>query len=116
MLALLIDQNFDHDILQGLYRRRPELYAITVSEMELSASPDPTLLAWAADNDRVLVTHDVHKMPGYIAARIAGGESIMGVLIVPQLMPIGRAIDDLELIVVCTEINEWKNLVRHLPL
>jgi len=55
-------------------------------------------------------------MPNHVAERIASGESIAGVLIVPQLMQIGRAIDDLELIVACAELNEWKDVVRHLPL
>jgi hypothetical protein len=116
MLPLFIDHNFDHDILQGLYRRIPELNAITASEMELSEAPDPVILAWAAENQRVIVTHDVHTMPNHVAERIASGESIAGVLIVPQLMQIGRAIDDLELIVAFTELNEWKDVVRHLPL
>jgi predicted nuclease of predicted toxin-antitoxin system len=63
MLPLFIDHNFDHDILQGLYRRIPELNAITASEMELSEAPDPVILAWAAENQRVIVTHDIHTMP-----------------------------------------------------
>src|SRR5262245_31151326 len=116
MLRLFIDHNFDHDILQGLYRRLPELDAITASEMNFSVAPNPVILARAAENHQVIVTHDIHTMPAHVAERIASGESIAGVLIVPQLMPIGRAIDDLELIVVCTELNEWENMVRHLPL
>ncbi len=116
MLPLFIDHNFDHDILQGLYRRIPDLDAITAYEMQLSDAADSVILAWAAEHHRVIVTHDVHTMPEHVADRLARGESIAGVVIVPQLMPIGRAIDDLELIVVCTELNEWKNIVRHLPL
>jgi hypothetical protein len=50
MLPLFIDHNFDHDILQGLYRRIPDLNAITASEMGLSEAPDPVILAWAAEN------------------------------------------------------------------
>jgi hypothetical protein len=116
MLPLFIDHNFDHDILQGLYRRIPDLDAITAHEMGLSDAVDPVILAWAAENHRVIITHDVHTMPGHVADRIAAGESVAGVVIVPQLMSIGRAIDDLELIVACTELNEWENMVRHLPL
>jgi hypothetical protein len=41
MLRLLIDQNFDHDILQGLYRRIPNLDAVTTFDEGLSEAPDP---------------------------------------------------------------------------
>ena len=116
MLRLLIDQNFDQDILHGLYRRIPNLDAVTAFDEGLSRTPDPELLAWAAENGRVLVTHDHQTMPGHVAGRIAAGEHVAGVVIVPQLLQIRRAIDDLELIVMCSNDDEWENVVRRLPL
>lgn len=116
MLRLLIDQNFDQDILRGLTHRIPNLDAVTAYDMGLSAATDPELLAWAADNGRIIVTHDRQTMPDHVAGRITSGEKVAGVVIVPQRLQIGRAIDDLEIIVMCSSEDEWENVVRHLPL
>jgi uncharacterized protein DUF5615 len=116
MLRLLIDQNFDHDILHGLHRRIPDLDAVIAYDKGLSKVEDPELLAWAAENGRLLVTHDHHTMPGHVADRIAAGGQVAGVVIVPQQLQIRQAIDDLELIVTCSSADEWINIVRYLPL
>src|SRR5262245_65832287 len=116
MLRLLIDQNFDHDILQGLYRRIPNLDAVTTFDEGLSEAPDPELLAWAAENGRILVTHDYQTMPDHVADRIAAGGRVAGVVIVPQQLQVRRAIDDPVLIVMCSNWAGWENVVRRLQL
>ena len=116
MLRLLIDQNVDQDILHGLHRRIPHLDAVLAYDEGLDRVEDPQLLAWAADNERILVTHDHQTMPGHVADRIAAGGHIAGVVIVPQQLQIRRAIDDLELIVMCSSASEWIDVVRYLPL
>ena len=45
MLTLVSDENFDGDILRGLYRRLPTLDIIRVQDIGLSATPDPEILA-----------------------------------------------------------------------
>ena len=116
MLRLLIDQNFDHDILRGLERRIPTLDYVTTGEVSLSRTPDPELLEWAAAERRVILTHDQSTMPDHIAERLGNGQEIFGVLIVPRGLPIGAAIDELELIVNCSEEDEYKNRYLYLPL
>lgn len=116
MLRLLIDQNLDQDILQGLYRRIPDLDAVIAYDEGLSEVEDPELLAWAADNDRILVTHDHHTMPGHVADRIAAGKRVAGVVIIMQQSRMRQAIDDLEIIVMCSNEKEWENVVYYLPL
>ncbi|HXG66865.1 MAG TPA: DUF5615 family PIN-like protein [Blastocatellia bacterium] len=116
MLRLLIDQDFDQDILRGLLRRIPDLDAVTAYEVGLSAASDPTLLAWAAENGRILVTHDRRTMPDHAAERIVAGERMPGVFVVPRRLPIAQMIDDLEIMVTCSLENEWENVIRFLPL
>lgn len=116
MLWLLIDQDFDQDILRGLLRRVPDLDAVTAYEAGLSEAPDPELLAWAAEQGRIVVTHDRQTMPSHVAAHIAAGEKIAGVVIVSRRLPISRVIADLEIIVSCSREEEWENVIRHLPL
>lgn len=116
MLRLLIDQDFDHDILRGLERRIPELDYVTNAEMGLSKTPDPELLEWAMDNRRVLLTHDQSTMPDHIAERMSSGEDIFGVIIVPRSLSIRLAIEELELIVLGSDEKEYFNRYLYLPL
>ena len=115
-IKLLFDQDFDLDILRGLQLRLPQVAALTAFEIGLSAAPDPELLAWAAERGRLLLTHDRQTMPDHIADRLTAGDQIAGVVIVSRRIPIGRVIDDLEIIVVCSNADEWINVTRYLPL
>ncbi len=94
----------------------PGLDAVTVHEVGLSGASDPDLLAWAAGEGRIIVTHDRKSMPGYAAERIAAGEKMPGVFIVPRRLPLSAVIDDLEIIVTCSLEGEWDGTVRYLPL
>jgi predicted nuclease of predicted toxin-antitoxin system len=62
MIALAVDENFDHHILRALVRRLPQIDALTVPTAGLAGADDPTVLAWAAREGRVLLTHDVRTM------------------------------------------------------
>jgi len=116
MLPLLIDQNFNQIILRGLRQRIPDLDAVTAHQVGLSDAEDPDLLAWAAGEGRVLVTHDRRTMSDHVADRLAAGEHIAGVVIVSRKLPFGQVIDDLEVIVMCSSEDDWRDIVRHLPL
>lgn len=116
MLRLLIDQNFDHDILRGLERRLPNLDYVTTVEMGLSKASDPKLLDWAAVERRVILTHDQSTMPDHVAERMSSGNEVFGVIIVSRSLPIGIVIDELELIVECSNEDDILNRYLFLPL
>ncbi|MBA3784270.1 MAG: DUF5615 family PIN-like protein [Acidobacteria bacterium] len=116
MLKLVIDQDFDHDILRGVLRRLPELDFVTALEAGLSETEDQQLLLWASANKRILLTHDRKTVPKHFAALLDKGSDLTGVFIVPRRLPIGQAIDGLEMMIVCSEIEEWRNIVKILPL
>lgn len=59
MIRLLADENFDNTIVRGLVRRNPDVDILRVQDIGLSGEDDPTVLAWAADDRRILLTHDV---------------------------------------------------------
>jgi predicted nuclease of predicted toxin-antitoxin system len=63
VLKLVSDENFDGDILRGLYRRRPDRDVVRVQDVGLNATPDPDIPAWAAVEDRILLTHDRDTIP-----------------------------------------------------
>ena len=59
MLRWLADENFNNDILRALFRRNPTLDIVRAQDVGLSGVDDSSLLAWAAEATRVLLTHDV---------------------------------------------------------
>ena len=67
-LRFLVDEDFDNDIMRGLLRRLPTLDVVRAQDVGLSGQPDPIVLAWAAQEDRVLLTHDVSTMTAHAYA------------------------------------------------
>jgi hypothetical protein len=116
MLRLLIDQDLDHDILRGLIRRIPQLDAVTAFEIGMMGATDTQLLLWAARERRAIITHDRRTMPTHAAALMGGGENIAGLFVVPRGLPLHRVLKDLELMITCSENDEWVNVIRYLPL
>jgi hypothetical protein len=115
MLRLLIDQDLDHDILRGLLRRVPQLNAVMTFEIGMSEATDPQLLMWAAQEGRIIVTHDRRTMPAHAAELMDAGENIAGLFVVSRNLPLHQVIRDLELMVTCSENDEWVNVICYLP-
>jgi hypothetical protein len=116
LLRLLIDQDLDHDILRGLIRRIPQLDVVTAFEIGMSPAPDLQLLIRAAQERRIIVTHDRKTMPTHAADLMSGGKNIAGLFVVPRRLPLHQVIEDLELMITCSENDEWINVIRYLPL
>jgi hypothetical protein len=116
MLRLAADENFNNDIVRGLLRREPGLDIVRIQDVGLSGADDPTVLEWAAQEGRVLLTHDVTTITRYAYERVKAGQSMPGVFEVSRAVPVGRAIEDILLLVECSLDGEWEGQVRYLPL
>jgi hypothetical protein len=116
MLRLVADENLNNDIVRGLLRRRPDLDVVRVQDMELSGADDPAVLEWAAQEGRVLLTHDVSTITRYAYERVQSGQRMPGVFEVSRSVPVGQAIEDLLLLAECSFDDEWEGQVRYLPL
>jgi hypothetical protein len=115
MLRLVSDENFNGDIVRGLFRRHPDLELVRVQDVGLVQTPDPDILEWAADQRRVLLSHDVSTVPPAAYQRLPEGKPMPGVFIVPDRMPIGQAIDENLFLSMDVEPGEWKDQVLFLP-
>lgn len=116
MRRFLADENFDRRIVLGLIRQRADLDIVSVNDVGLRTRGDPTILAWAAAADRVLLTHDVRTIVHFAGERIGAGEPMAGVVIVQQQTPIATAIDDILLLVDGLAVHEWENHIWFVPL
>ncbi len=116
MLALAADENFNNDIVRGLLRRKPDLNIVRIQDAGLSGTDDPTVLEWVAQEERVLLTHDVSSITRYAYERTQAGKPMPGVFEVSREVSIGTAIEDILLLAECSLEGEWEGQVRYLPL
>jgi hypothetical protein len=116
MLRLAADENFNNDIVRGVRRRNAQVDIVRVQDAGLSKSDDATILEWAAQTARVLLTHDVSTMTYYAYERVREGKPMPGVFEITRKVPIGVAIEEIVLLAECSLEGEWEGQVRYLPL
>lgn len=116
MIRLATDENLSRAILRGVPRRLPEADIVRIQDAGLSGAEDPAILQWAAEEGRVMLSHDVATMAYFASQRIEAGLPMSGLFEVPDHLPIGRAIEDIILLATCSLEGEWEDQVRYLPL
>ena len=109
------DADFNEDIVTGVLRRAPEVDFETAHEAGLSGLEDLQVLALAADEGRILVTHDRRTMPRYFGEFIQSRTS-PGLFVIPQHAELLIVIEELILIWAASEAEEYVNSIRSLPL
>lgn len=115
MLKLAADENFNRKIVRGLRRRQLDLDIVIVQERDLTGISDPELLAWAASENRVLLTHDAATMAKFAYDRVNRGQPMPGVVEISQDLAIGPAIEDILLMANCSLEGEWQDQVIFIP-
>lgn len=116
MIRLFIDQDFNHKILRGLRRRIADLDYITAEQIGKGGESDENHLKWALENSRVIFSHDVNTFSDAANQKLRDNERIFGLILVPQNMPIGDAISQLEIIISCSDETDFINCIQYLPL
>ncbi|HEX9655024.1 MAG TPA: DUF5615 family PIN-like protein, partial [bacterium] len=82
----------------------------TAKAAKISGLDDEDVLAIAAKESRLLVTHDRKTIPKHFGKFIKS-QDCPGVLIVPQKLPVSKVVEDLVLIWTATESVEWTNRI-----
>jgi uncharacterized protein (DUF433 family) len=88
MVRFLADACLNHYIVTACQRREPAIDFLSAVEADLEGLPDPAVLAFAAAEDRILVTHDVHTMPRHFGDFLLSGSRSPGVFLVKQRIPV----------------------------
>lgn len=115
-MRFLADENFNNEILRGLHRRLPDVQIVRGQDTALAGQSDSQLLAWAAEFDCIVLSHDVNTLIGFFNARVAAGLPVPGLFLVRGDKPIDAVIDSLVLIVAASEQAEWLGAIHFLPL
>ena len=115
MLRFIADENFNNYIVRGLLRRNSGLDIVRVQDVGLGGADDPAVLAWAAANGRLLLTHDTATVPVFADRRVVERKPMPGVVIAPRQVAIGHAIDAILLLAECSHEGEWEGKTVFLP-
>ena len=116
MLRLAADENLDGAIVRGVLRRKPDLDIVRIQDAGLSGKDDPIVLDWAAQEGRILVTHDVTTITHFAYERIRASQSMPGVFEVNLNRAIGQIIEDILLLAECSLDGEYEGQIIYLPL
>jgi predicted nuclease of predicted toxin-antitoxin system len=108
------DADLKQAIVTGTIRRQPNLNFQSAYAAGLEGKKDSQVLAIAARDGRVLVTHDRKTMPAEFGEFILSKTS-SGVLIVSQNLSVSDAIEALILVWEASTAEEWVNQIMSIP-
>lgn len=108
------DADLKQAIVTGTLRRQQNIDFQSVNAAELEGKKDSEVLAIAAQNGRVLITHDRKTMPAEFGKFIVSQTS-SGVLIVSQNLLVSDAIEAVILIWEASTAEEWVNQIMSIP-
>lgn len=113
-LRFQADADLHVPIIKGLRRREPSIDFMTANEAGLTGIEDGAVLALAASNSRVLVSHDVSTMPEAFS-RFIQKQTSPGVILISQELSYREGIEGMPRIWSTTEAEDWQNVLSFLP-
>jgi hypothetical protein len=114
-VAYLADADLSNTIVNGVLRREPSVDFLRAHRAGLRGMPDLHVLELAAAQGRILVSHDVGTMPAHFHRFRESGRNSPGVFLIPQILDVATAIDELLLVWLVSELSEWENRLVWFP-
>ena len=111
----LADLDLKRAIVSGVKRREPSVDFLSAQAAGLEGIEDPHVLAIAASEGRILVSHDFGTMPRHFRDFVSRQHS-PGVFLISQALTIGSAVESLLEIWAASDSAEWENQLTYLPL
>ena len=115
MICFQADADVRHRIVLAVRKREPAIDFASAADSDLEGMSDQKVLALAAKQGRILITHDRNTMLNHFRARLHRGDSCPGVFLVSQNEPEGPVVEALLMVWAAPEAKEWENQVRYLP-
>lgn len=110
------DEDFNAKIIAGLRRREPSIDIQTARDAGILGLNDPQVLAVAAGEGRILISHDRETMPAHFKIFASGSDSA-GLIVVSQTVEVREVIQQMRLLVwSATDALEWQNRIGFIPM
>ncbi len=81
----------------------------------LEGKSDPAVLESAADQGRIVVSHDTSTMSVHFSERLRLGGASPGVFLVRQRASLGQVVEALLLVCSASAAQEWADQIHYLP-
>jgi len=109
------DADLDERIVSAVFRIAPQIDFRDANDAGFEGVPDPEVLARCARDRRVLVTHDKSTMPVHFAEFLTHTVSA-GVLVARRGAPITEIAEEIAMIALASEADEWRNRIVYIPM
>jgi hypothetical protein len=76
----------------------------------------PEILCWCEDNNFILVTNNRTSMPVHLADHIVVNRHVPGIFILNPNLSIGENIEELIIVALASEDDEYQDRIVYLPL
>jgi len=119
-VAFLLDEQMPQSVLNAVLSLEPSIQIWQVGTdpfVPTKGTLDPGLLFFAEKERLALVTYDKTTMPGHTANHLAAGHHTYGVFILPNgfSLSAGRVADELMIMWVGSQADEWIDQIVYLP-
>jgi hypothetical protein len=116
-VRFLLDENLDPRIITALLRRDPAIDIQRVGDPDAPprATPDPDILRYAEQTQRLLVTNNRASMDVHLAAHYAAGGRHWRVFRLRDRASLGTIIEALYLLWAAREAEEWLDYTDWIP-
>ncbi len=115
MVRYLADASLRDAIVTGRRRHEAAIDFLSAHEARLEGDPDPNVLAFATQENRILVTSDLRTMPRRFGDFLEANGQCAGVFLVKQRAPLADVIEALVMIWAASAAEEWKNRIVEIP-
>lgn len=116
MLRLASDENLHGRLVRALQRQSPRLDLVRINDAGLRGADDPTVLEWAATENRILLTHDRQTMIDFAFDRVRQELPMPGLFVVDDDASFSLIVNDILLLNEASEQDEWSDRVLFLPM
>jgi hypothetical protein len=108
----------DKVIAQRLWAVEPSMEIVFVGDEDgpRKGTPDAELLKFAEAGGSLIVTQNRKTMPQHIADHLASGGHTWGVFVFKRVFDIRQVVEDLLLVWSASSAEDWRDIVRYLPL
>ncbi len=121
MLRFLLDEHLRGPLWSAIMRHNAQgglpIDAARVGDAaDLSlGSDDAAILLWAEREGRILLTEDVHTMPGHLARHLQSRQHSPGVFIISTGFSIKQIVSHLELVAHAGEAADYEDTIVYVP-
>ena len=120
-LAFLGDENLPGSLNRAIQRHNARgLYLIDFIRVGNSedlplGSDDSTLLSWAEQHNRILLSLDARTMPAHLEHHLRAGRHVPGIFMIHSAAKMAEVIEFLVLAAYASSADEWRDQIRYFP-